>query len=158
MPGQDLGVAEIVFPVAAAGGADAERERPNRAPSRPQRDEQRRAQLERAKELEVLVARGDHPQLLVGHTRKELALSADDRPGQPDRCIGQRAPSKQRGLELLAPPRRVDPRSNPPQLAVGRDAVERRDVGERRHDELQQPRHGVLDQQRAVRDLARGGE
>ena len=78
--------------------------------------------------------------------------------GNPTGASGSGRRRSSAALELLAPPRRIHPRSNPPQLPVGGDAVERRDVGERRHDERQQPRHGVLEQQRAVRDFARSGE
>lgn len=41
---------------------------------------------------------------------------------------------------------------------MGRDAVERRDVGERRHHQSEQAGRGICQQQGAVRDLVGRGE
>ncbi len=90
--------------------------------------------------------------------RQQLALRADDRPGQPDRRVRERTAASQRGLQLLAPDLGLDPRPEPPKLTGRRDRVERRDVGEHRDDEPEQPGHRVLEHQRAVGDLAGGRE
>ena len=144
-PGQDLGVAQVVLVVASVRGADAERERADCPPpcrSGTNRAERSSSARRSSKSSSLLaIIRSSSSVTLAISWLWALTIAR----GSPTGASGS-GPPQQRGLELLAPSRGVDARPEPPQLAVRGDAVERRDVGERRHDQPEQPRHRVVEQ------------
>ena len=146
--------AHVVGAVAAPRPGGDQRQRAEVAVAGADRDHDRRAQVERAQELEVL-GRVRHPaQLLVAHARPPLR---DVAPGALARAPATRAAPAGGGAgrPRLAPassrpPARTAIRETPPVV----DRVDHADVGERRDDHLGHPAQRLGERQRAVGDRA----